>query len=159
MDLADAYSRVAQRPNRDFEIESEMQSIFVRWLHANGDLAYEQVNVGFGWADVVAGELVYELKFMRGTFSRHRFYEAVGQAVVYAGALGLKPAVVVDESPPGAMRAALEKAGVRVIVFRRWWPCPRCIHSYCRSSAEKVGWCRRGFCGICAGEAEEGGGS
>jgi hypothetical protein len=129
-----------------------MESVFVRQLRVSDITPVRrQVNTGCGWADVVDGKLVYELKCMRGRFSRATFYAAIGQAVVYAAALDLRPAVVVDEDPPVALRAALEKAGVQVIVFRQWWPCPRCDLSYNWSSAERLGWVKRLFCGDCEG--------
>lgn len=35
----------------------------------------------------------------------------------------------------------------------QWWDCPACGVTYGRESSERVGWVRRRYCGVCAGEA------
>jgi hypothetical protein len=100
--------------------ESDLTQAFCEHLAAIGIDYQTEVHCGFGRADIVTPEAIYEVKF---PISRTNFFHAVGQVVLYRA--GINPdarAVILTVHPEGddfqMFIDAAEKAGVEVEL----WP-------------------------------------
>jgi hypothetical protein len=94
--------------------EREFEDAACREL-AKLNISYRrQVRCSVGIADIVDKHFVYELKVRP---DRSAIFSAVGQACLYAQALGRKPAVVFNTWPDDEFEDAIEKAGVRLVVL------------------------------------------